>query len=199
MSSAAQSQPELWDELKVDSHWFHVVRSMILRDRIAEMGINSWAVYCVLKAYTQLDTGRTWPSQDKIANHIGASVDTVARATDRLIELGIVEKRKVGRHNEYTLVEQIPLRSKQDEVVAYGEGRYAPVGFKRFIDELKSFAKTGEVVPGASFKITLNVNIIQQGDNGTVNIQTVNLAEDSENQHSPEIVEAIRNRLKLLN
>lgn len=43
-------QPELWEELKVDGQWFHVVRSMIMRDRIAEMGVNAWAVYCVLKA-----------------------------------------------------------------------------------------------------------------------------------------------------
>lgn len=192
-------QNELWDELKVDSHWFHVVRSMIIRDRIAEMGVNAWAVYCVLKAYTQLDTGRTWPSQDKIANHIGASVDTVARATDRLIELGIVEKRRVGRHNEYSLIEQIPLRGRQDEIVAFGERDYAPLGFKRFLDELKAFAKTGEVIPGASFKITLNVNLIQQGDNSTVNIQNVNLADDSAYSNPPEVVQAIRNRLKLLN
>lgn len=196
---ADTGQPELWDELKVDSHWFHVVRSMILRDRIAEMGINAWAVYCVLKAYTQLDTGKTWPSQDKIADHIGASVDTVARATDRLVELGIVEKRKVGRHNEYTLIEQIPLRDQGDEIVAYGEKGYAPLGFKRFLDELKSFAKTGELVQGSALKITLNVNFIQQGDNGVVNIQNINLADESAATNPPEVVSLIRARLKKLN
>ncbi len=195
----ADAQPELWDELKVDAHWFHVVRSMIMRNRIAEMGISAWSVYCVLKAYTQLDTGITWPSQGRIADHIGASVDTVARATDRLVELGIVEKRKVGRHNEYTMIEQIPLQDRNGEVVAFGEKGYAPYQFTRFIDELKAFAKTGEVVPGSAIKITLNVNFIQQGDNGTVNIQHINLADESSASNPPEVVNAIRARLKSLN
>lgn len=166
-------QPELWEELKVDGQWFHVVRSMIMRDRIAEMGVNAWAVYCVLKAYTQLDSGKTFPSQDLIARHLGVSVDTVARATDKLLELQIVTKKKVGRRNEYRLVESVPLRNNDEAIVAFGEREYTPVGFQKFIGELKDFARSGAMNPDSQVRIVFNVNFIQQGDNGTVHVTQV--------------------------
>jgi DNA-binding transcriptional ArsR family regulator len=90
-------QPELWEELKVENHWFHVVRAMIQRDKIAEMGVYAWAVYCVLKSYAALDTGKSYPGRDAIAKHVGISLDTVDRALTKLDEMGIVARRKLGR------------------------------------------------------------------------------------------------------
>jgi DNA-binding transcriptional MocR family regulator len=171
-------QQELWDELKVEHHWFHVVRSMIVRDKIAEMGVHAWAVYTVLKAYTALNTGKAWPSQDTIAKHIGVSLDTVYRALDRLTELNIVERTKVGRRNNYSLKEIIPMTDPMGEVKAVGEGVYQPMMFASFIKELQHFAKNGRLPNGSEAKITLNVNIINStGDNATFNIQQVTVTD----------------------
>lgn len=202
MTLPAPNQAELWEELRVDSGWFHVVRSMIMGDKIAEMGVNAWGVYCVLKAYTKLDTGRTWPSQETIGKHLGLSVDTVARATDRLIELGIVEKSKVGRRNEYSLVEAVPLRNREDDIVAVGSDIYRPMGFKSFLAELKQFARTGAVDPDSQVNITFNITLIQQGDNGVVNVQNVSAGADYPQKPAvskvpPQVYELAR-RLKRL-
>jgi hypothetical protein len=181
MAETDNVQDELWDELKVEHHWFHVVRSMIVRNKIAEMGVNAWAVYCVLKGYTALNTGRTWPSQDTIAQHIGVSVDTVGRALDRLIDLKIVEKRKLGRRNQYSLLEAIPMTNNEGAIVAVGQRQYQPMQFQSFMSELKAFAKNGTMPTDGNVKITLNVNLIQQGDNSTVNIQQVTVTDPSGN------------------
>ena len=174
-----EGQGELWEELKVEHHWFHIVRSMILRGRLAEMGPVAWSVYCVMKAHTSLNDGRSFPSQGKIADMIGASVDTVGRATDRLIELGIIEKKKRGNRNEYFLLEKVPMTTQQGEVIAHGNATYVPMQFERIMNEIKEFAKTGSVHANSPVHITLNmpVTIVNQGDNSTFTINNVSINE----------------------
>lgn len=168
---------ELWPDLRVEHHWFHIVRAMILRGQIAEMGVHAWAVYCVLKSYTALDTGRSWPSQQKIAEHLGLSTDTVMRSIERLVQLNVISKRRIGKRNEYELMESVPISDTKGRVVATGRQAYAPLAFQSMMNELKEFARSGQL-PG-NVKIELNVNLIQQGDHGTVNINTVRVTDDS--------------------
>jgi hypothetical protein len=170
-------QGEIWEELKVEHHWFHVVRSMIMRGKIRDMGVNAWAVYCVLKAHTALDTGKAWPSQSLIAKLLGISVDTVARATDRLIELGVVTKTKEGNKNNYRLTEEIPMTSMQGDLVAVAQRDYSPMAFMGFVKELQAWAKDGNTQLDKEIKIVMNVNVINQGDNSTVNIQQITMGD----------------------
>lgn len=180
----AEQQGALWPEINVEHHWFHIVRAMILRGRIAEMGANAWAVYCIIKGHTDLNSGKAFPSQDRIADLAGMSVDSVARATDRLIELGIVSKTKRGRVNEYRLVEEIPMTLQgQDEVIAKGTRDYAPMAFQNFVHQIKEFAERGLAPTDGNIKIVLNVNFIQQGDNSTVNLQQVTVTDDAGNSN----------------
>lgn len=173
-------QSDLWEELAVKHQWFHILRAAILDNKIAEMGTTAWAVYCVIKAYTHLDTGESFPGQTKIAGHLGVSVDTVARATDKLIELGLVVKKKVGRHSSYQLIEAVPLERARDKVrVGEAKQEYAPLGFQSFIHQLQEYARSGQLPPGATFNVTLNVTTITQGDHSTVNINQVSVAEPS--------------------
>jgi hypothetical protein len=146
---------------------------MIMGDKIAQMGPNAWAVYSVLKAYTNFESGQSSPSQERIAGHIGASVDTVGRALDRLIELKVVEKKRVGRHNEYRLMESFPIRKKDDQgtEVATASDFYRPKGFQSLVEQLRALAKTGDMPKGATFHI--QVNVISQGDNSSVHVGDV--------------------------
>lgn len=193
----SEEQGELWDELKVEHHWFHVVRSMILRGQLAEMGAVAWAVYCVMKAHTSLNEGCSWPSQDKIATLIGVSVDTVARATDRLIELRVVSKRKKGNRNEYFLLEKVPMTTQEGEVVAYGNATYVPMQFEKIMNQMKEFAKSGAVHAQSPMHITLNmpVTIINQGDNSTVTINNVTLEGSHSDETSKQVWSKIVNKI----
>lgn len=175
---AAGGQDELWDELKVEHHWFHIVRSMIVRGQLAEMGATAWAVYCVIKAHTALNDGRAFPSQDRIAKLVGVSVDTVGRATDKLTQLGVITKRKKGNRNEYLIKESVPMTLQDGSVVARGEVDYVPMQFERFVNEVKAFAKSGAVHSDSPVEIKININIITQGDNSTVNINNVEMLSD---------------------
>lgn len=166
-------QPELWDELRVDTSWYHVVRSMIMGDKIAQMGTTAWAVYSVLKAYTNFESGQANPSQERIGAHIGLSTDTVGRALDKLVELGVVEKKRAGRHNEYRLKETFAIRTKggQGTEVATATDFYRPKGFQSLVEQLRALAKTGDMPKGATFHI--QVNVVNQGDNSSVHIGDV--------------------------
>lgn len=171
-------QSELWEELNVKHQWFHILRAAIIDNKIAEMGASAWAVYCVIKAYAQLNTGESFPSQAKIAGHIGVSVDTVQRAIDRLIELKLVTREKVGRRSQYHLIESFPLERKSDgERVGQVEHPYMPMQFNDLIGQIKAYASSGRLPPGATFNVTLNVTHITQGDNSTVNINQVSVAD----------------------
>lgn len=169
-------QGEIFDEIGVDRQWFHVVRSMIGRGKIAEMGVNAWAVYSVLKSYTNMKTGKSFPSQATIAQLIGTSVDTVARATDRLVEMGIVTKIRVGRHSEYVINEEFPIvKTDTREMVGRATHPYVPMEFQRQIEDIVEAVRSGISPEDRAIKIELNINFIQQGDNSTVNIGTVRL------------------------
>jgi DNA-binding transcriptional regulator YhcF (GntR family) len=161
-------QPELWEELKLENQWFHVVRAMIQRDKIAEMGVYAWAVYCVLKSYAALDTGKSYPGRDAIAKHVGISLDTVDRALTKLDEMGIVARKKLGRSNSYELTEQIPMTAANGEVAMHGEAKYVPMQFQQVLDQLKAFAAIGSMPGGLEVKIVLNANFLT-GSHATVN------------------------------
>jgi DNA-binding transcriptional ArsR family regulator len=164
-------QAELWEELKVENLWFHVLRSVIARGGISTMGVNAWAVYCVLKNHTDLNTGKTFPGREKIAELIGASEDTVDRALSRLAELGIAEKQKEGRKNVYHLVEKVPMTSSSGDLAAHAQARYVPMAFETVMDDIKEFAQSGKLPANAQFKIIINANFIQQAPGSVVNYQ----------------------------
>ena len=173
----ADRQGELWEELKVEHSWFHVVRSMILRGTLREMGDTAWTVYCIIKAHTNFDTGNSDPGIVRIANLLGKSTDTVERALKKLIQLDIVTVEKRGKSNRYTLKESIPITTPSGEVFGSGERQYAPMRFKGFVDELVRFAQTGAAPKdqNITINVTFNVQNINQGDGGTVtmNVQSV--------------------------
>lgn len=160
-------QDSLWTELEARHRWFHVLRQDILDGKVAEVGAIAWAIYCIIKAHTEMDTGSAWPNQATIAKLAGLSVDTVAKATERLIEQGLLRRERVGRHNTYQLIENVALERKEDSVrVAIARNDYVPTEFQAFLSELKAYAKSGVLPAG----LTLNINFhVQNNTNCTVN------------------------------
>jgi hypothetical protein len=171
MSDTQENQAELFDGLSVDNHWFHVMRGGIRRGLIAQLGTTPWAVYCVLKANTDLGTGTSNIGQPKIADLTGLSVDTIARATDKLIKMGLVRKSRVGRHSEYMLIEEVPMtrRGEGGQVVDVATARrdYVPVQFQDMIAQLQALVRDGAALKDKSIQI--NFNLIT-GEHATVTI-----------------------------
>lgn len=176
-------QGELWKELSVKSQWFHVMRSVITDEIIAKIGVVAWAVYCAIKAHSNMKTGESFPSQERIARLIGKSTDTVARALAVLEEANMIESKKEGRRSVYHVIESMPLtEGTGTKEVRAGEARsvYAGEKLQDIIESIKEFAKTGQMPLGATFNITLNVNQVTQGDHGVVNISQVTMASEGE-------------------
>lgn len=197
-------QGELWDELRVEHHWFHIVRGMIFRGAIREMDTVGWAVYCVLKSHTDLETGQSAPSIPRIAELIGVSHDTVQRALKKLEKLNLVTVKRGrgrGQSNEYSLKEKVAMTTQTGELFGVAERRYAPNYFGDFVKQLQAFAKSGNI-PGdknITINVTLNVQNITQGDNGTVvmNVQHVQGTDENSREAIADLQKKV-SRLKFL-
>lgn len=174
MDDYPDGQGELWEELKIDGTFLQVFNGTIRRNLIAKVGTEAFCTYIVIKAYANFKTGIAFPSHETIAEHIGRDPSRIAGYLEKLYEAGLVRKKKVGRKNEYVIVESVPMLVGE-EVVAYGERIYQPQHFQDFLNKLKEFGKHGDMPSDKHINITLNVQVINQGDNGTVNINNVSL------------------------
>ena len=195
MNQSTQStQAEL--DLAVDYGWFHVMRPRLMQGLIEQVGETAWAVYTIIKAHANHHTGRSYPSQETIGKLIGKTPETVGKATRVLAAHDLIREAKRGRHKEYVLLESAPLVDrKSGSPEGSADFAYVPKEFANQLSALKNFIAEG-ITPGSGITLNLTVNLVQQRDNGTVNLQTVNLApSDSDRQDLQELAR----RLKSLN
>lgn len=171
---------EAWQEKRVEHTWFHVVRGMVMGGEIARIGVVPWAVYCAIKAHTDFETGNAGPSIDRIATLVGCSHDTVQRALRELVKRELVEARKSGRRNIYAINEKVDITVDGQPYVT-AQRRYEPAHFAGFIEELRRFAKTGNLPgdKGITFNVNITVNNIHQGDGSSVHIGDVHVSRAS--------------------
>lgn len=180
-------QGDLWNELRVEGTWFHVMRSFSHNREIAKIGTMALAVYIVIKGHTEFQTGNAFPSISRIADQIGVSDDTVRLAQKVLVEHGWLKVSKSGRNNTYSVVEKVSLKSKDGTSLGTANRKYISAEFKDFIDQLERLAKTGNLPTDRNIvvNLTINVNNITQGDNGVVmqgdsHVQNVTVGTDEE-------------------
>lgn len=186
--------PQAWEPLQAKDRWFHVTQHIVFDGRIGAMGFTAWAVYCAIKAHTNLNDGWASPSQERVAELLGIKPEAVGTATKRLRAMGLLEERKVGRHKEYRLIESIPIRNAEGEVVHEAKATYVPAAFKRVMDEIKAYAERG-TNPSKAVTINVHVTVINQGDNSTVNITNVT---GGTSGLSPQDLPDLKNKLRLL-
>ena len=164
----ASGQP--WEEKTVKALWFHLMREMVQGGEIARVGTVPFAVYCVVKSHTSLETGDAFPSNARIAALVGVSLDTVQRSLKKLAEAGLISAtKKRGRGSSYSVIEKIPLEEKSGEPWATGERKYIPLQFSGFVEELQRLARTGNLPTDKTININLVVQNITQGDHSVVN------------------------------
>lgn len=172
-----EDEPEIdLGRVGADYGWFHVMRPRLMAGMIAEIGESAWAVYTIIKAHANHSTGRADPSQERIAQLIGRTPETVRQAVKKLIAAGLVTRAKRGRHNEYQLMEEAPLKDRLSGAsVGSADFAYVPAEFAEQIKALKNFLAEG-IPPQSGLTLNLTVNLIQQRDGGTVNVQNINVA-----------------------
>ena len=173
---------ELWDELRVDNLWIHVVRGLIKDKVIAQVGAPAFCVYIAIKAHTDLDTGNAWPSVATLGEQVGISKETVLRSLKTLVEAGLLKVEKRGRSNSYSVIEKINLVAQSGEPWGQGHRKYVATGFGDFVDDLKSLARTGNIPgdKGITINVTVNVQQNAPGATGHMNIQNIQLSSDGD-------------------
>lgn len=187
-------QPEL--DLQADYGWMHVMRARILKGLLSDIGETAWAVYTVIKAHANHQSGLASPSQERIGRLIGKSAETVSRATAVLERAGLLEKHKHGRQTTYTLMEAAPLMDRKTGLPqGSADFAYVPAAFGAQLQAIRSFVADG-LPPGRGITLHLNINLVQQRDNGSVTIN--NLSLDSPLDQRFDMRELVQ-KLKLLN
>lgn len=163
---------EAWDAKQVKHLWFHIVREQVQGGAIARVGAVPWAVYCAVKSHTGLDTGNAFPSNARLAELVGVSLDTVQRAMKKLVEAGMISaEKKRGKGSCYSVTERIQLETLTGTPWATGERKYVPLGFAEFIEQLQRLAKTGNLPTDKGITINLSINFNNvEGDNNVVSL-----------------------------
>jgi len=188
-------QTELPLDLHADYGWFHIMKPRLVGGLIGEIGETAWAVYTIIKAHADHRTGRSDPSQERIGELIGKSAETVSRATKVLIEHDLLKQTKKGRHKEYQLLESAPLIDrKSGSPEGSADFDYVPQEFANQLRALKAFIQEGAPL-GSGMTLNLTVNLVQQRDHGTVNLQTVQLSPDLVNRDD---MRELTRRLRML-
>lgn len=178
-------QGDLWDGLKVNGTWFHVLRSFSHDKEISKIGTMALAVYIVIKGHTDFHTGSAFPSIPVIAEQIGVTDDTIRLALKQLVKHGWLTVGKKGRSNLYSVVEKVHIDDRNGQRWATAERKYVGKEFQGFVEELQRLAKTGNLPTDRAITVNLTVNIQNNTFNGenntaTLNVQNVGSAPDSE-------------------
>jgi len=152
---------------KAQTAWFHVFKSMVQSGDVAAMGPGATTVYLVIKAYTNWQDGRSFPSQKIIAEKTGMNDRTVRRHLKTLADFGYlnIESGKLdGRNNRYTLREKIVIRNSEDEPAAVATWDYLPSTVKAAVAEIRNLALKGDFDGVQLINIErLEINIGQLG------------------------------------
>ena len=168
---------ELWEELRVENMWVHLVRGMIKDKVIAKIGMPAFCIYVAIKAHTDLNTGNAWPSVALLGEQVGVAKETVLKALKTLVEEGLLKVEKHGRSNVYSIIEKVNIVAQTGEPWGTGQRKYVATGFGDFIEDLKGLARTGNEPGDRGITINVTVNV-QQNAAGSIGIQNMQVAAD---------------------
>lgn len=149
---------------QVDSTFTTQQRDLFTSGLLAEIGVNAFAVWSVIKYYADYQTGKAYPGMREIGRKIGLSKDSVSRAIPILINahlLRVVEDSKYKKRGQtYVARERITVRLG-DRVLCVVVFDYVPNELRKKIRRINETLKTGEndfeawseveIIPGDGF------------------------------------------------
>lgn len=163
------------DELRAETTWFHVFRSMFSSGDAAKMGPHAVVVYLVIKAHANFRTGFASPSIDLISTMSGVSRSQVIRALETLEKEGYIERTLAGRSNKYVLREKVLIRDRSGQQSAVASWNYLPGSLHTTIDHVKTATRSGDLASSPVVHIErLQVNVTQvQGPTLMLNLADI--------------------------
>lgn len=154
---------------EADTQWFHVFKSMIESGELANISGSAIKVYLVIKSHSNYKSGKSFPSEETMAEKSGLSVSQVKRCVKELKELAYLSVTKQGRKNHYMLKEKVSVRNEKGNSTAQVTWDYIPGMVADAVEELKNYVKTGHTEKTQIIHIeNLQLNINQVGNGGVV-------------------------------
>lgn len=167
---------------KADASWFHIFRQMFDTGDVKRMGSHAFTIYCAIKFHVNFQTGVAFPSIERLSDFTGISERQIKRELAVLEELGYLFKKKVGRHNQYTLREKVQVVNAEGRPVAEATWDYLPTAVKAATAELRNYIQTGtigSIIHIESLTIQ-NLNVVKAESGSEVSI--INVGADSRDQ-----------------
>lgn len=151
-------------EGEIDSTFQTQQRDMFTSGIVAEIGVNAYTVWSVIKYYADFATGEAWPGMRELGKKIGVSQPTVSRAVEVLEKahmLRIVADAKFKRKGQtYIARERLAVRLG-GIIMCFVVVDYVPANLRGQINRINQALKTGEddkeawaeveIIPGDGF------------------------------------------------
>jgi len=151
-------------EGEIDSTFQTQQRDMFTSGIVAEIGVNAYAVWSVIKCYSDFTTGEAYPGMREIGKKIGVSQQTVLRAVKVLQEahmLRVVADAKFKRKGQtYIARERLAVRLG-GKTMCFVVVDYVPAQLRGQLSRINHALKTGEadeeawadveIIPGDGF------------------------------------------------
>lgn len=190
--------------IEADAQFFHVFKSMVKSGDAAKMGGPAVLVYIVIKTFTDLATGKSFPTMDTIVEMSGMSERNVRRHLKTLAENGYLEiVGEPGKRSRFILKEKIGITNADTgEVDSIATFDYVPLAVQQAQKEIKNFLLTGDATDAKIVKIerlTVNINIQNIGRDGYI-VGEGGALEKAQQIRDPQLrekalkLEAIRNK-----
>lgn len=135
-------------EGEIDSTFQTQQRDMFSSGIVAEIGVNAYAVWSVIKCYADFATGKAFPGMREIGKKLGISQPTVTRAVKALHAahmLRVTDDAKFKRKGQtYIAREKLAVRLG-GRVMCYVVIDYVPARLRNQINRINQSLKTGEI------------------------------------------------------
>lgn len=151
-------------EGKIDSTFQTQQRDMFTSGIVAEIGVNAYAVWSVIKCYADFQSGEAWPGMREIGNKIGVSPMTVQRAVDVLQQahmLRIVASAKFKRKGQTYIARERLAIWLGGKIICFVVVDYVPTNLRGQLKRINEALTTGEddreawaeveIIPGDGF------------------------------------------------
>lgn len=149
---------------EIDATFLTQQRDMFTSGIVAEIGVNAYAVWSVIKCHADFTTGEAWPGMREIGKQIGVSQPTVTRAVKVLEDahmVRVVADSKFKRKGQtYIARERLAVRLA-GRVMCFVVIDYVPVNLRGQLNRINQSLKMGEhdeeawaeveIIPGEGF------------------------------------------------
>ena len=141
-------------EGQINTSFATVQRDLFESGLVAQIGVNSFAVWMGIKAHADYNTGIAWPSIRHLMKLTGLASATVQKALRSLEENKLLRSQMKGRRRIYLARERLDVRLGT-RVICTVVVDYVPAKFRATLARVKAALATGEDDPDAFAQVEI--------------------------------------------